>query len=220
MSITRFKQPSKIEPILASPFDGMTPRGGPRLLDSGTPATPPRARGLRFAAVACGDGLRPPTARWCGRRRANGTPASLPSCRPPNRRLSVGRSAPGRCSFRLVFTPNCCGGRKRPVCPNGSGSAASIVAPLRPRRGYGEKRKRGYAGFRDAPVGRWRIAANRRASRFVVFLSACLHACRLASLQADRSDARASRLHADSLVNPQDGFLACKSCRIVHFMPA
>ena len=30
--------------------------------------------GGRFAAMACGEGLRPPSARWCGRRRAITTP--------------------------------------------------------------------------------------------------------------------------------------------------
>ena len=50
----------------------------------GTPATPSRALGLRFAPVAFGDGLRPPSARWCSRRRANGPPTSLSACRPPS----------------------------------------------------------------------------------------------------------------------------------------
>ena len=62
-------------------------------------------------------GLRPPFAPWCKkRRRANGTPASLPSCRPPVRRLEVGRSAPAAVSSGSI-SPHVvnCGGRNWPV---------------------------------------------------------------------------------------------------------
>lgn len=108
---------------------------------SGTPASPSRAFRLRFASVACGDGLRPLPARWC--RSASGDCPARHPCRSWQsliRRLVVGRFAPARYWFQCNIAPIASGGRYRPDCVIGGGYAAFMrLFPLpSPGGGNGE----------------------------------------------------------------------------------
>jgi hypothetical protein len=76
------------------------------------------------------------------------------SCHLLIRVLIVGRHAPGRGLFRLISAPRILwGGRNGRSALSGSGFAAMVVSPLRPRWGYGGKRKEGYR--QDSNRFRW-----------------------------------------------------------------
>lgn len=151
---------------------------------SGTSGFAGRALTGSAALPSLRDRLRRPSARWCGSATGNRHAGVLPSCRLPTLRLAVGRCAPGRDRFRLIFAPFCRGGRKWPVCSSGGGYAAfSCSSPSRPPAGEaGERRsEKGIAVCEDR--SRWSLNGT---------VAATLQRRTVTPLQR-RSPARASR---------------------------
>jgi hypothetical protein len=151
---------------------------------SGTPGFAGRALTGSASLPSLRDRLRRPPARWCGSATGDRHASILPSCRLPIRRLAVGRCAPARVWFRLIFAPCCRGGRKWPVCSSGGGCAAfACYSPSRPPAGEaGELRsEKGIAVCKDR--SRWSL---------IGAVAAPLQRCTVTPLQR-RHPAMASR---------------------------